>query len=146
MPHLNENRLRAYLPPQAVQPLRSSAISQIRTLSVERIGKLIGKASAEEVGTVIDGLNEIIGAWQRKQTSGLWIPRQRRRFLIGCDSGDDMADPTQKTTGADPQTGGDEQPENSTPEMAIIKLPHTRNQEAQHCGITGTCHVKSFFS
>ena len=37
-------------------------ISQIRTLSVERIGKLIGKASAEEVGTVIDGLNEIIGA------------------------------------------------------------------------------------
>ena len=37
-------------------------ISQIRTLSVERIGKLIGLASAEEVGTVIDGLNEIIGA------------------------------------------------------------------------------------
>jgi len=36
--------------------------SQIRTLSVERIGKLIGKASAEEIGTVIDGLNEIIGA------------------------------------------------------------------------------------
>ncbi|MBI5590182.1 MAG: type II toxin-antitoxin system PemK/MazF family toxin [Deltaproteobacteria bacterium] len=37
-------------------------ISQIRTLSVERIGKLIGKASTEEIGTVIDGLNEIIGA------------------------------------------------------------------------------------
>ena len=37
-------------------------ISQIRTLSIERIGKLIGKVSAEEVGTVIDGLNEIIGA------------------------------------------------------------------------------------
>jgi mRNA interferase MazF len=35
-------------------------ISQIRTLSVERIGKLIGKASQEEMIQVIDGLNEII--------------------------------------------------------------------------------------
>lgn len=35
-------------------------ISQIRTLSVERIGKLIGKASEEELAQVIDGLNEII--------------------------------------------------------------------------------------
>jgi mRNA interferase MazF len=37
-------------------------ISQIRTLSVERIGKIIGKASPEEMDQVIDGLNEIIGA------------------------------------------------------------------------------------
>ena len=37
-------------------------ISQIRTLSVERIGKLIGKAAPEEIEMVIDGLNEIIGA------------------------------------------------------------------------------------
>jgi mRNA interferase MazF len=35
-------------------------ISQIRTLSVERIGKAIGKASPEELIQVIDGLNEII--------------------------------------------------------------------------------------
>jgi mRNA interferase MazF len=35
-------------------------ISQIRTLSVERIGKLIGKASQEELIQVIEGLNEII--------------------------------------------------------------------------------------
>ena len=35
-------------------------ISQIRTLSVDRIGKLIGKASQEEMIQVIDGLNEII--------------------------------------------------------------------------------------
>jgi mRNA interferase MazF len=35
-------------------------ISQIRTLSVERIGKLIGKASHEELIQVIEGLNEII--------------------------------------------------------------------------------------
>ena len=36
-------------------------ISQIRTLAVERIGKMIGRASPEEVAQVIEGLNEIIG-------------------------------------------------------------------------------------
>lgn len=36
-------------------------ISQIRTLSVERIGKKIDKASPEELAQVIEGLNEIIG-------------------------------------------------------------------------------------
>lgn len=42
-------------------PKRSWAkISQIRTLSVERIGKLICKASREELIQIIDGLNEII--------------------------------------------------------------------------------------
>ena len=37
-------------------------ISQIRTLSIERIGKLIGKASPEEIEQVVEGLSEIIGA------------------------------------------------------------------------------------
>lgn len=36
-------------------------ISQIRTLSVERIGKRMGKVSPEELVQVIEGLNEIIG-------------------------------------------------------------------------------------
>jgi len=36
-------------------------ISQIRTLSVKRIRKKISKASEEELATIIDGLNEIIG-------------------------------------------------------------------------------------
>jgi mRNA interferase MazF len=35
-------------------------ISQIRTLSVERIGKIIGKVSQEELTQVVEGLNEII--------------------------------------------------------------------------------------
>jgi len=35
-------------------------ISQIRTLSIERIGEIIGKASLEELNQVIEGLNEII--------------------------------------------------------------------------------------
>lgn len=35
-------------------------ISQIRTLSIERIGKKIGEATPEEVQQVVEGLNEII--------------------------------------------------------------------------------------
>jgi mRNA interferase MazF len=37
-------------------------ISQIRTLSVERIGKKLGRASPEETAHIVEGLNEIIGA------------------------------------------------------------------------------------
>ena len=36
-------------------------ISQIRTLSTERIGKKIGPVGPEELAHVIEGLNEIIG-------------------------------------------------------------------------------------
>ena len=37
-------------------------ISQIRTLSVQRLGKKLGKASTQELENIIEGLNEIIGA------------------------------------------------------------------------------------
>ncbi len=36
-------------------------ISQIRTLSVERIGARVGRATPEELTHVVEGLNEIIG-------------------------------------------------------------------------------------
>jgi mRNA interferase MazF len=36
-------------------------ISQIRTLSVKRIGKKIDRATEEELSLIVDGLNEIIG-------------------------------------------------------------------------------------
>lgn len=36
-------------------------ISQIRTLSTERIGQRLARASDEEVARVLDGLNEILG-------------------------------------------------------------------------------------
>ena len=36
-------------------------ISQIRTLSVDRLGQRLARASEEELAKVIDGLNEIIG-------------------------------------------------------------------------------------
>ena len=37
-------------------------ISQIRVLTTQRLGKKIGNASVEELETIIEGLNEIIGA------------------------------------------------------------------------------------
>ena len=36
-------------------------ISQIRTLSVERVGKKIGRVAPEELDRLIEGLNEIVG-------------------------------------------------------------------------------------
>jgi mRNA interferase MazF len=37
-------------------------ISQIRTLSIERIGKRMASLSAMEIAKIIEGLNEILGA------------------------------------------------------------------------------------
>ncbi|MCC6916191.1 type II toxin-antitoxin system PemK/MazF family toxin [Nitrosomonas sp.] len=37
-------------------------ISQIRTLSTERIGKKIGAVAPEELAQIVEGLNEIIGS------------------------------------------------------------------------------------
>lgn len=36
-------------------------ISQIRTLSIERLGKRMGHVSDDEMSQIIEGLNEIIG-------------------------------------------------------------------------------------
>lgn len=36
-------------------------ISQIRNLSTLRLGKKIGKTTSEELETILDGLNEILG-------------------------------------------------------------------------------------
>ena len=37
-------------------------ISQIRTLSVERLGRKLDRVTPEELALIIEGLNEIIGA------------------------------------------------------------------------------------
>ena len=37
-------------------------ISQIRTLSVQRLGKKLGKAAKDELENIVEGLNEIIRA------------------------------------------------------------------------------------
>ena len=36
-------------------------ISQVRTLSTDRIGKRIARASDDELAKVVDGLNELVG-------------------------------------------------------------------------------------
>ncbi len=51
------------LPDSSGLPKRSWVkISQIRTLSVERLGKRIGRIVPETVDELVDGLNEIIAA------------------------------------------------------------------------------------
>ena len=48
--------------PAADLPKRSWVkISQIRTLSVERLGKRIGRASPEALQRIVDGLSELVG-------------------------------------------------------------------------------------
>ncbi|MFI5182584.1 MAG: type II toxin-antitoxin system PemK/MazF family toxin [Thermoanaerobaculia bacterium] len=37
-------------------------VSQVRTLSTERLGRRIGRVAPEELEQVVEGLNEIIGA------------------------------------------------------------------------------------
>jgi mRNA interferase MazF len=37
-------------------------ISQIRTISMKRLGKRLGRASVEQLDQVIEGLNEIVGS------------------------------------------------------------------------------------
>jgi mRNA interferase MazF len=36
-------------------------ISQVRNLSVERLGRKLGHISAEEIQLIVEGLNEIVG-------------------------------------------------------------------------------------
>lgn len=51
------------LPLKGGLPKRSWVkISQVRTLSAERIGRRLGRASEEALALVVEGLNEIIGA------------------------------------------------------------------------------------
>ena len=49
------------LDPKRLQKPSWVKISQIRTLSVERIGKKLGSVEPEQLATIIDGFNQIIG-------------------------------------------------------------------------------------
>lgn len=48
----------------SLQPTKRAwvKISQIRTLSVERIGILLGRVQPEELEAIVEGLGEILGA------------------------------------------------------------------------------------
>jgi mRNA interferase MazF len=50
---------------EMAQPLQTKRawikISQVRTLSVDRIGKKMGEVTVEELNQLLEGLNEIIG-------------------------------------------------------------------------------------
>ncbi|MFZ0890603.1 MAG: type II toxin-antitoxin system PemK/MazF family toxin [Candidatus Binataceae bacterium] len=46
---------------RALPKLSWAKISQIRTLSVERVGRRLARASVEELNRIVEGVNEIIG-------------------------------------------------------------------------------------
>lgn len=50
------------LEPKQLQKSSWVKISQIRTLSVERIGKKLGTVEPEQISEIVDGLNQIIGS------------------------------------------------------------------------------------
>ena len=49
------------LTPKQLQKISWVKISQIRTLSVERVGKKLGAVEPEQLVEIIDGFNQIIG-------------------------------------------------------------------------------------
>lgn len=49
------------LPSNALPKRSWVKISQVRTLSVQRIGRRIGRISADDLERIIEGLNEIVG-------------------------------------------------------------------------------------
>jgi hypothetical protein len=69
------------------------------------------------------------------------------RAVIGGHRRDDVADPPQESTAANPQAGGDEQPEDPAQEIAVIELSETRKECAQHrrrARILCVCHFRTF--
>ena len=49
------------LAPKQLQKMSWVKISQIRTLSVERVGKKLGALEPEQLVEIIDGFNQIVG-------------------------------------------------------------------------------------
>ena len=60
-------------------------ISQIRTLSAERIGRRLGRADSAELAKVIEGLNEIIAEPCEEQGLGYAIMDRLRRAAARDD-------------------------------------------------------------
>lgn len=50
------------LPPKGLPKRSWAKISQVRTLSTERIGRRLTRASPEMLARVVDGLNEIVAS------------------------------------------------------------------------------------
>ena len=59
---------------------------------------------------------------------------------IGRVSSDDMADPSQTSATAYPQTRCNDQPEDGSPELTVVDLPYARNKEAQDSRRTRVLH------
>ena len=56
----------------------------------------------------------------------------RGRALIGRHARDDVTDPSQQTARSYPHAWRHDEPEDSPPEIAVIDLPDTRDDQAEH--------------
>lgn len=54
-------------------------------------------------------------------------------FVRG-DGSDDVTDPPEESARAYPQARRDDQPEQTAPEVAVVELADTGDQDAQDCG------------
>jgi hypothetical protein len=62
------------------------------------------------------------------------------RVGIGRVCGDEVADPSECSAGAYPETGCYDQPEDASPERTVVDLPHSRNKETQDSRSTRVFH------
>ncbi len=60
---------------------------------------------------------------------------------VGGVRGNDVANPSQRATRADPETGRNYEPKNSREDAAIVKLANSGNDETQKSGCKWIAHV-----
>lgn len=52
-----------------------------------------------------------------------------------------MARPSEPSAGAKPDARSHDQPENTSEQLAVVNLAHSRNEEAQHSGYARISHA-----
>jgi hypothetical protein len=54
-----------------------------------------------------------------------------------------MADPAQQAAGSQPEAGGNNQPKDTPPHLAVIDLTHAGDKKTQYSGGSGVSHYYS---
>src|SRR5690606_2414905 len=83
-----------------------------------------------------------------RESDQAWVPGWRPalpvrlvlRVPISGVGGDQMADPPQRSTRPDPEPGRDDEPEDPSPEGAIVDLTDAGDQQAEHGGQSSVSH------
>ena len=54
------------------------------------------------------------------------------RVGVGAVRGDEVADPAERAAGSKPESRRENQPQNSRQDTAVVKLPHSGNNQTQN--------------